>query len=83
MGFNGVILADDFAMGAVTRNPGEAAVEALNAGVDMLMAWPLNINAIHTAILDALREGRLSRARLEDAAARIVYEKLRLGIVPP
>jgi beta-N-acetylhexosaminidase len=49
----------------------------------MLMAWPLNINAIHTAILNALREGRLSRARLEDAAARIIYEKLRLGIVPP
>lgn len=83
LGFGGVVLADDFAMGAVARNPGEAAVEALNAGVDMLMTWPLNISAIHTAILDALREGRLPRARLEDAAARIVYEKLRLGIVPP
>jgi beta-N-acetylhexosaminidase len=83
LGFGGLVLADDFAMGAVARNPEEAAVEALNAGVDMLMAWPLNINAIHAAILDALREGRLSRARLEDAAARIIYEKLRLGIVLP
>ena len=85
LGFGGVVLADDFAMGAVSsaRTPGEAAVEALNAGVDMLMAWPFNINAIHAAILEALREGRLPRARLEDAAARIIYEKLRLGIVPP
>jgi beta-N-acetylhexosaminidase len=83
LGFGGVVLADDFAMGAVARNPGEAAVEALNAGVDMLMAWPLNINAIHAAILEALREGRLPRTRLEDAAARIIYEKLRLGIMPP
>ena len=85
LGFGGVVLADDFAMGAVSsaRTPGEAAVEALNAGVDMLMAWPLNINAIHAAILEALREGRLPRTRLEDAAARIIYEKLRLGIVPP
>jgi beta-N-acetylhexosaminidase len=83
LGFGGVVLADDFAMSAVERDPGEAAVEALSAGVDMLMAWPLNINAIHGAILDALREGRLPRARLEDAAARIIYEKLRLGIVPP
>jgi beta-N-acetylhexosaminidase len=49
----------------------------------MLMAWPLNINAIHAAILEALREGRLPRTRLEDAAARIIYEKLRLGIMPP
>ncbi|MDR1128392.1 MAG: glycoside hydrolase family 3 protein, partial [Treponema sp.] len=80
IGFNGVVLADDFAMGAVGRDPAEAAVEALNAGVDMLMAWPLNINAIHAAIMAALGEGRLGRERLEDAAARIIYEKLRLGV---
>jgi beta-N-acetylhexosaminidase len=81
--FGGLVLADDFAMGAASSTPEDAAVDALNAGVDMLMAWPLNINAIHAAILDALREGRLPRARLEDAAARIIYEKLRLGIIPP
>jgi beta-N-acetylhexosaminidase len=83
IGFTGVVLADDFAMGAVSsaRDPAEAAVEALNAGVDMVMAWPLNINAIHAAILAALREGRLPRRRLEDAVARIIYEKIRLGLI--
>jgi beta-N-acetylhexosaminidase len=83
LGFTGVVLADDFAMGAVSssRDPAEAVVEALNAGVDMVMAWPLNINAIHAAILAALREGRLPRKRLEDAATRIIYEKIRLGII--
>jgi beta-N-acetylhexosaminidase len=83
LGFGGLVLADDFTMGAASSAPKEAAVEALNAGVDMLMAWPLNINTIHAAILNALHEGRLPRARLEEAAARIIYEKLRLGIVPP
>jgi beta-N-acetylhexosaminidase len=85
IGFDGVILTDDFAMGAVSPalDPAEAAVEALNAGADMLMAWPSNLNAIHRAILDALREGRLPRARLEEAAVRIIYEKLRLKITPP
>jgi beta-N-acetylhexosaminidase len=80
-----VVLADDFAMGAVSsaRSPAEAAVEALNAGADMVMAWPLNINAVHAAILAALGEGRLPRKRLEEAAARIIYEKLRLGITRP
>jgi beta-N-acetylhexosaminidase len=83
LGFTGVVLADDFAMGAVspTREPSEAVVEALNAGVDMVMAWPFNINAIHAAILSALGGGRLPRQRLEEAAARIIYEKIRLGLI--
>jgi beta-N-acetylhexosaminidase len=83
LGFSGVVLADDLTMGAVSpaQTPAEAAVAALNAGADMLMVWPPDINAIHRAILDALREGRLSRARLEDAAARIIYEKLRNGLL--
>jgi beta-N-acetylhexosaminidase len=81
LGFNGVVLADDFTMGAVALEPGEAAVEALIAGVDMVMAWPPNINAIHKAILAALTEGRLSRQRLEEAASRIIYEKIRLGLL--
>jgi beta-N-acetylhexosaminidase len=83
IGFRGLVLADDFSMGAVTRAPEDAAVEALNAGVDMLMAWPSNIDSVHAAILAALEEGRLGRGRLEDAAARIIYEKLRLGILRP
>jgi beta-N-acetylhexosaminidase len=84
LGFGGAVLADDLAMGAVSpaQTPAEAAVAALNAGADMLMVWPSNINTIHGAILAALRGGRLSRARLEDAAARIIYEKLRLEILP-
>jgi beta-N-acetylhexosaminidase len=85
IGFSGVVLADDFMMGAVSsaRDPRAAAIEALNAGVDLLMAWPSGLAAVHAAILAALREGRLPRARLEEAAARIIYEKLRLGITPP
>jgi beta-N-acetylhexosaminidase len=85
LGFDGVVLVDDLMMGAVVpaQDPAEAAVEALNAGADMLMTWPLNINTIHAAILAALREGRLPRTRLENAAARIIYEKLRQGTALP
>jgi beta-N-acetylhexosaminidase len=77
--FSGIILADDFSMGAVSGGYGtaEKSVAALAAGADMVMAWPRNLVSVHDAILAALADGSLPRARLEDAAARIVREKLR------
>ena len=83
LGFEGIVMADDYAMGAVTAlgwSHSAATVEALNVGVDMIMVWPHNLSAVHNAILTALRDGRLSRGRLEDAAARIIAVKLRYGI---
>jgi beta-N-acetylhexosaminidase len=84
LGFEGVILADDFSMASAAGaglGPGEAAVAALNAGADMVMVWPVNLNAVHRAILAALDNGRLSRERLRDAAARIIREKMRFGLM--
>ncbi|MDR0386651.1 MAG: glycoside hydrolase family 3 protein [Treponema sp.] len=84
LGFTGIILADDFSMGAVAAfapSPEDAAVDALNAGVDMVMAWPGNLTEVHAAILQALGEGRLPRERLEEAAERILYEKMRRGLI--
>ncbi|MDR2796628.1 MAG: glycoside hydrolase family 3 protein [Spirochaetaceae bacterium] len=81
---NGIILADDFSMGAVSGgyDTAEKSVAALAAGADMVMAWPRNLVSIHDAILAALAGGRLPRARLEDAAARVVREKLRRAAAP-
>jgi beta-N-acetylhexosaminidase len=83
LGFRGLVLADDFSMGAVAArglSPGAAAVEALNAGVDMIIVWPKDVIAVHASILSALRERRLSRERLVEAAGRIITEKLRYDI---
>jgi beta-N-acetylhexosaminidase len=84
LGFSGMVLGDDFSMGAISAaglKEEDAAIEALNAGVDMVMAWPRSLGRIHRAILDALKDGRLTRKRLEEAAARILYEKLRWNII--
>jgi beta-N-acetylhexosaminidase len=84
LGFTGVILADDFSMaGAVTAglSPEAAAVEALIAGVDMVITWPRTLTALYRTILAALDDGRLSRERLQEAAARILYEKIRAGLI--
>jgi len=84
LGFEGIVLADDFAMGAVASSgisPAAAAVEALNAGIDMIMVWPNNIAAVHASILGALEDGRLSRERLLEAAGRIIEGKIRYGLI--
>jgi beta-N-acetylhexosaminidase len=83
LGFNGIVLADDFSMGAVAArglSPGAAAVEALNSGVDMVIVWPKDVTAVHASILNALKDRRVSRERLLEAASRIITEKLRYGI---
>ena len=83
-GFQGIVMADDFRMRAVTTrgiSSEQAAVIALNAGVDMIMCWPHNISSVHKAILDALDLGNLSRERLLDAVTRILTEKIRYGLL--
>jgi beta-N-acetylhexosaminidase len=84
LGFTGIIIADDFSMAAAAASgltAEEAAVKSLAAGADMVMAWPGNIRPMHRAILAALETGALSRERLRDAAARIIFEKIRRGML--
>jgi beta-N-acetylhexosaminidase len=83
LGFKGIVLADDFSMGAVAASgisPGAAAVEAINAGADMIIVWPKDVIGVHASILSALKEKRVSRERLVEAASRIIAEKLRYDI---
>jgi beta-N-acetylhexosaminidase len=82
--FSGFILADDFSMaGASVRglSPEAAAAASLAAGADMVMAWPGNLRSLHREILSAMKQDRLPRERLEEAAARIIAAKLALGII--
>jgi beta-N-acetylhexosaminidase len=84
LGFSGLIISDDFSMGAVASSglPSEtAAVDALIAGADMVMTWPSTITLVYHALLMAVEEGRLPRQRLRDAAERIITEKIRYGLV--
>jgi beta-N-acetylhexosaminidase len=86
LGFQGILITDDFSMAAISSSglsPEEAAVEALIAGADMVMAWPGNIAAVYGAILSALEEERLPRRRLREAVRRIIAGKIRYGLVPP
>jgi beta-N-acetylhexosaminidase len=84
LGFGGLLVADDFSMGAAAASgfePVQAAVEALIAGADLVMTWPKDLAALHSAILEALRQGRLSRERLVEAASRIILLKMQAGLM--
>lgn len=79
MQFRGVIAADALEMAAVADRFGiaEAAVRALEAGVDMLLVCSGLERQRQAAegVKSALRSGRLKRARIEEALARIAAMK--------
>jgi len=79
LGFKGLIISDDFSMGAATASgrtrPEDAAVQSLIAGADIVLVWPSDLRRTHRAIQAALAKGRLSRQRLEESAERIIYYK--------
>ena len=84
LGFEGIIISDDFSMAAASGtglSPEQAAVRSLAAGADMILVWPPDIRRTHRAILTALASGGLSRGRLREAAARIIFEKIRMGLI--
>jgi beta-N-acetylhexosaminidase len=77
LGFTGVIVSDGLEMQAVRDRYGipEAAVQAVIAGTDLLCLGrdqdQLSFLAVKTALIEAVRSGRLPGARLEEAAARV------------
>ncbi len=83
LGFAGIVLTDDLQMAALDGygDPGLSAVAALAAGADMVMlTGGRTALGARDAILAALADGRLPRARLRDAAARVLAQKLRFGL---
>ena len=83
MGYDGVLVTDDMRMGGVADfcQTGNASLDAILAGYDLICcsAWEEQF----PVVLDALREGTLTRARLEESVARILRMKLSLGIWTP
>lgn len=77
--FNGVIITDALNMGAISANysSGEAAVMAIEAGVDMLL-MPADFHSSYEAVLGAVREGRISEERINESVLRIIRMKRKI-----
>ena len=67
---------------AITENytPGEAAVKALNAGVDMIL-MPSSVEETHSALIAAVEDGSISRERLENSVRKILTLKIEKGMI--
>jgi len=83
LGFKGLIVTDDLFMKGLARQfpPERGAIEALAAGADLLMlSSSLSATRIRDALKRAVSSGVVPIERLEEAAARVVELKLRLGL---
>jgi beta-N-acetylhexosaminidase len=81
MGFNGIIYSDSMKMAAIAKmaGPGEAAVKAVQAGIDVVLDSPDPLAAVR-AIKAAVETGQIPRARIEASARRLLEAKARLGL---
>ncbi len=81
MGFDGILFTDALRMGAITDGygAGEAAVVALEAGSDVLLA-PDGIGVAIDAVTDAVESGRITRERIDRSVRRLLEAKARLGL---
>jgi beta-N-acetylhexosaminidase len=95
LGFEGVILSDSMNMQSIGRSfdPQVAVVDAIAAGVDLVMlaeegyqhqaaTYLRDQLGLIGAVLSAVRSGRLSEARVDDAALRVLRLKTRLPASP-
>ncbi|MGE5347368.1 MAG: glycoside hydrolase family 3 protein [Acidithiobacillales bacterium] len=84
LGFSGLVVTDAMKMNGVAAyfDPGEAAVRAILAGDDMILASP-DTDAAIKAVLAAVKAGRISMKRIDEAVERILAEKKRLGLPGP
>ncbi len=83
LGFRGLAVSDDLRMKAIADagyGPERAAVEAVKAGIDLVMTWPADAERLRDALAAAAASGELPRERLEEAAVRVVALKLRGGV---
>ncbi|GIW70999.1 MAG: hypothetical protein KatS3mg102_0541 [Planctomycetota bacterium] len=83
LGHQGLVITDALLMGGVLQglDPAEAAVQALAAGCDVLLA-PADPEAAVRAIARACACGRLAPARVREARGRIAAALARLAPLP-
>jgi beta-glucosidase len=79
MDFGGFVVSDWNAHGQVEGCTNESCPQALLAGIDMYMA-PDTWKPIYQSLLAQAKSGAIPRARIDDAVARILRVKFRLGL---
>lgn len=81
MGFKGLIVTDAMSMDGLTQyvTQEEAGVRAVLAGADVLEK-PTDTRAMLRGIVDAVKSGRISAARLDESVRKVLAWKYELGL---
>lgn len=80
--FEGVVICDALRMDAIREEYSieKAAVLAVNAGVDILLA-PDDGQKVYQALQKAVENGTVSRERIDESVARILALKIKNGLI--
>ena len=82
LNFQGIIISDSHSMGAITSSftPADAAVKAIEAGVDIIL-MPSDIASAVNGIEGAVLSGNLSEERINESVLRILSKKYEMGLI--
>ena len=82
LGFEGVIISDSFAMGAITEyyQADDAAFRFFEAGGDLLL-MSADLDLAYQGILDAVSAGSLTEERIDESVRRILTAKKQAGLI--
>jgi beta-N-acetylhexosaminidase len=85
-GYDGVVLTDALYMQGITKtwDMYTASLMALQAGNDMLLGanGTQQTLGVINAIKEALKDGRLTRARIDESVTRIIALKMQYHLLP-
>ena len=84
MGYNGVVVTDDMDMGALAKHYtfGDMAVQSILAGSDILLVCHEyeHMQEAYNGLMKAVKDGRLSKERLDESVKRILLMKMSRGM---
>lgn len=84
MGYNGVVVMDDMDMGALAKHYtfGDMAVQSILAGSDILLVCHEyeHMQEAYNGLMKAVKDGRISKERLDESVKRILLMKMSRGM---
>lgn len=80
--FTGIVITDAQNMASITENysPASAAVQAVSAGVDMIL-MPLDLSNAVSGICEAVEAGTITEERINESVRKILTQKSEMGLL--
>ena len=80
LGFNGFVVSDWNGIGQVAGCEPDNCVQAINAGIDMVMV-PKDWRTLLHNMIEQVQAGAITEARIDEAVSRILKVKIQSGLM--